>query len=118
MVVGDVVEGTKLVEHAPEERVHELVEKVPDALEVQVMVPFADDGDTVAVHVVGAPLFTGEGVQLTVVVVELAVIVKGAVAEFVPSDADTVAAPGVKAGTVNVQPEKEPVSSVVHVEDT
>ena len=84
-----VVEGMKLVEHAPEESVQELAENIPDALVVHAMFPVAEDGETVAVHVVGAPFFTGEGVQLTVVVVELTVTVKGVVAEFVPSDAAT-----------------------------
>jgi hypothetical protein len=62
-------EGVYVTAHAPSERLQSLEEKSPVPELNQVTVPVGELPVTVAVQVLGAPTATGEGAQLTVVVV-------------------------------------------------
>ncbi len=79
IVVPPLTDGTKVTEQVAvvplPERVHVVELKLPEWLDVKVTVPLGVAGApppvsvTVAVHVVGEPVGTGEGLQTTVVVV-------------------------------------------------
>lgn len=62
-----VVDGVKVTEHAPPERVHDPEENAPAPVEDQEMLPVGEEPVTVAVQVEATPTATEPGRQETAV---------------------------------------------------
>ena len=84
------VEGTNFTEHEPENTVHDVELKAPGLSALHATMPIAEEGEAVALQVVGEPLGTVVGEQLMERLVDVSESVKVAAAEFVPSVAFTV----------------------------